>query len=514
MNTGKIFLSIVIGTIVLGLMSCADFLKDDSGDLLIPKRVSEYQAVLFGEGYPQDFVMENGFVSLMTDDVEVLTGKPWATPGYDTYNINEGRGAFMWGKDIEYYIPRYGQAYEARYSNIMTCNTVIEEGEKMVGSSSEINDLLGQAHTIRAFSYFHLVNLFAVPYNKLTAATDPGVAIKLKPHVTREGFVRSTVKDVYDLILSDLTKAIEYFEKSDRRYNKFLASKDAARFLLARVKLYTQEWQDVIKIGEEMMTEARFELYDISKKDPETMGANNATFSFISPENTEVYFSFGGARADYHPYMSSYGDGFKGPFFSTSQTKPYDLISLYEEGDMRLFAFFRKDTPLSKPDDKNPTHTHNEYYKTPFKYVNQTRQFYRECFRAAELLLNVAEASVHVGSSIRAIELLNMLRKARITPETYTALSTEQFSDNDTLLKFVKEERRRELCFEENHRWYDLRREGMPRIEHWLKVSETAPGQTFVLEQGDQNYTLALPSSERGISLKMKDHIRRDILPY
>lgn len=38
-----------------GQISCSDYLKDDSGDLLIPKSVAEYTAVLYAEGYPTTF---------------------------------------------------------------------------------------------------------------------------------------------------------------------------------------------------------------------------------------------------------------------------------------------------------------------------------------------------------------------------------------------------------------------------------------------------------------------------
>ena len=46
-----------------------------------------------------------------------------------------------------------------------------------------------------------------------------------------------------------------------------------------------------------------------------------------------------------------------------------------------------------------------------------------------------------------------------------------------------------ELAFE-GHRWFDLRRTTRPRIEKTLYS-----GQTIILEQNDERYTLRIPQS-------------------
>ena len=54
-------------------LSCSDYLKDESGDLLIPQKVDEFQSVLYGEGYPNSFTDDVEWIDLMTDDVAVST---------------------------------------------------------------------------------------------------------------------------------------------------------------------------------------------------------------------------------------------------------------------------------------------------------------------------------------------------------------------------------------------------------------------------------------------------------
>ena len=62
----------------------------------------------------------------------------------------------------------------------------------------------------------------------------------------------------------------------------------------------------------------------------------------------------------------------------------------------------------------------------------------------------------------------------------------DQNYTGDELIGQVREERRKELCFE-GHRWFDLRRTTRPRIE------KTLNGQQYVLEQDDSRYTLQIP---------------------
>ena len=106
---------------------------------------------------------------------------------------------------------------------------------------------------------------------------------------------------------------------------------------------------------------------------------------------------------------------------------------------------------------------------------------------------------------------MNELRKSRFASDKYVALTGADFASNADLLQFVRDERRRELCFEETHRWNDLRRYGCPRIEHKFYASSTSAPETYVLEAGDKNYTLALPKSETEYNTQIEIYERRNI---
>ena len=126
----------------------------------------------------------------------------------------------------------------------------------------------------------------------------------------------------------------------------------------------------------------------------------------------------------------------------------------------------------------------------------------------------MAEAYVQrngAGDQDKAIALLNELRENRIAAGNYVALTSADFASQAALLQFVRDERRRELCFEETHRWNDLRRYGCPRIEHQFYATSESVPTTYVLEAGDKNYTLALPKSETEYNTQIELYERRVI---
>ena len=99
------------------LVSCSDYLNESSGDLLIPEKVDEFQSVLYGEGYPNNFTTDVEWIDLMTDDVAISPSshpESYNADGDDTNSIPAGQGAFCWAYDIEYYLTSDARPYENR----------------------------------------------------------------------------------------------------------------------------------------------------------------------------------------------------------------------------------------------------------------------------------------------------------------------------------------------------------------------------------------------------------------
>ena len=125
------------------------------------------------------------------------------------------------------------QYWEAFYCAVDVCNTALKYVPLCTTISETLsNQYLGEAYFLRAFYYFHMVNIWGpIPYN----ATTINEIITAPERVSEE--------QVYENILSDLDLSIAKFEaanymiKSEGRANYW-----AARALKARVLLYKASW--------------------------------------------------------------------------------------------------------------------------------------------------------------------------------------------------------------------------------------------------------------------------------
>lgn len=127
-------------------------------------------------------------------------------------------------------------------------------------------------------------------------------------------------------------------------------------------------------------------------------------------------------------------------------------------------------------------------------------------FRTAEAFLNRAEAHAqlykqtgNVSHATAALADLNTLRRKRFTSAAYKEWT---LTTAEALYTNCKTERRREL-FDEHHRWFDLRRYGMPSISHVYYGTSATNRLRFTLEANDPQYVLPIPANvmDRNLSL-------------
>ena len=133
--------------------------------------------------------------------------------------------------------------------------------------------------------------------------------------------------------------------------------------------------------------------------------------------------------------------------------------------------------------------------------------------RTAEIYLNRAEVYVRkyveTGDDdyrVLALADLNELRRHRY--DTRNAVYVEvDITDAEELFQFYKDERRRELCFED-HRWFDLRRYGMPELVHEYLVG---PGteEVLTLKEHDLRYVLPIPQEVLDRNPYLQQNVRK-----
>ncbi|MGM9747497.1 MAG: RagB/SusD family nutrient uptake outer membrane protein, partial [Candidatus Cryptobacteroides sp.] len=132
--------------------------------------------------------------------------------------------------------------YRGCYDEIGRANDLMKMyGEITDEMSADIRYKVAQAYVIRAFSYLHLAPYFQ--FNYQLAADKPCVPIVTTEDVDYTQNPRATVKEVYDLIVSDLTFAIEHLEGYSRP-DKSKIDQQVAYGLRARAYLDMGKWAE------------------------------------------------------------------------------------------------------------------------------------------------------------------------------------------------------------------------------------------------------------------------------
>ncbi|WP_421918609.1 RagB/SusD family nutrient uptake outer membrane protein [Marinifilum sp.] len=351
----------------------------------------------------------------LSDEIKVPDGT------YNSYiNNSTSRyyNALTWDEMFGYE-DEEDREYNQLYNAVLNSNMLIREIEGAVGSEAEKKKMIAELKVHRAFAYFSLVNLYSTQYVEATAASAKGVPIKLDPDFSG-ATPRESVQAVYDVILKDLSEAIESnaMETSVPKLN-WQASQAAAYALLARVKLQMMNYSEALEAANNCLGIYNT-LYDSGTKEDDIPNYDNAEIIFLK-------------------HRTEFDD-----WFATLYAAD-DLIALYDAtNDLRLSDRYEKDaTGYYFERDKN--------YRNPQSYTGCT---------VPEMYLIRAECYSRINSGAdfqKAIDDLNTLRRTRYVTGTYNDLTTVQLPDAATTLAFVKEERRREMA-DQGMRLFDIKR--------------------------------------------------------
>lgn len=123
--------------------------------------------------------------------------------------------------------------YGGFYESIAICNQTLNLLDKCVITDTVLwRQVRGEALALRAFDHFSLVNYFGRPYYD-QPETNLGIVLKTKFDLGEAA--RTSVKTVYDTIVSDLNRARDLMTLEEDGPARFTA--DGATALLSRVYL-------------------------------------------------------------------------------------------------------------------------------------------------------------------------------------------------------------------------------------------------------------------------------------
>lgn len=230
----NLYIIFVATALMLGTQSCTDYLKEDNkvgatADLTYATSSGLQGLVSSCYSYTRAWYGKEAGLGLSE------TGTDLFQYGYDNKqkSLNSYNLTAVSLDDNSADNASLDHFWEAFYCGVDVCNTAL----KYIPLNTVINETvrnqyMGEAHFLRAFYYFHMVNIWGpIPYN-----SEPPTSIVTDP-------TRVSEEVVYGNILSDLDKSIAEFKKANYMIKtEGRANYWAARALKARTLLYAASW--------------------------------------------------------------------------------------------------------------------------------------------------------------------------------------------------------------------------------------------------------------------------------
>jgi hypothetical protein len=214
----------IILALIFTCSSCKKFLEENpktqytTGNFFIDKTTLDAGIVGMYSSAKDLFGVYTNTPLFMTElgtDEAMFKGTSGVRFNFDRYTFSVSDGSIY-----EYWIRHYEIAARA--------NTIIDAANKVTSiSDADRNVIIGEARFIRAFVYFRLVQAFG----DLPVITTP-ISGKFD-----YGLPRAPLKDVYDLVLSDLLFATQDGVLTQQKTNNGHANQWAAKALLGKVYL-------------------------------------------------------------------------------------------------------------------------------------------------------------------------------------------------------------------------------------------------------------------------------------
>lgn len=499
--------SIWVMLLVCFLIGCKDFLEEQSQTEIRPSSVQDMEKLLEGEAY-----WDESYGKIFSDVTDIFTDDVESQIVRDQNETKKRRNRYKYAWDEVMFEDNGDGAdislWQRPYTYIMGANVILDyldDVENQLEEDPVLREhIRGEALVLRGFYHFHLVNFFGLPYNFGNPEENPGIPLRLRSGVDTDEYPRrASVADCYRQIIRDLEEGSKLMSE-----NRAEASTKETRIdyvvgyaLLSRVYLYMEDWDEVIRYADSVLS-VQPELLMFAENTGKTLFTGRTG----NPENLWQ--------------MPAKMTNYDGTISVRKRVAPYntsnELIGIYMddlapgERDFRLMDV--DEDSNTSPGSGGPEIAYimtgmEDVYDYDIGVLVEKIDFMTMCkalkwtgLRNAEVYLNRAEAYArkyvaegNAAFAQAALNDLNNLRQHRMEPAGFVEKTMADFVDGQALLDFCLRERRRELCGEGNHRWFDLRRQGMPGLIHVFLDNDTGMETKYTLSQGDRHYALPIP---------------------
>lgn len=313
------------------------------------------------------------------------------------------------------------KVWRSLYQSVYSANMLLENLDAPVLEEGLVRRLRGEALFVRAFCYFYLISFFGDIPLVLTSDFQENANIP-----------RLSVTEVYGQIETDLVKTRELLDW-EHKGERTRPNKGAASALLARVYLYTENWQKAENMATEVLQQQEYELV--------------APEEIVQANNREALWQYhiSSTSADAAtPEGNTFQNLFTSHLYNAIRE---EFTDAFEAGDLREGEWVNQ-------------HFSGAYLPTKYK-----RSFfggfdlpleYTTILRLAEIYLIRAEARAqqdNVTGANSAESDLNVIRSR-------AGLGGTPAATREDMLDAIMQERKVELFTEWGHRWLDLKRTG------------------------------------------------------
>ena len=322
-----------IHTIAVAAVLCASALFSSCNEFLgilpkgekIPTTLADFEALIRNEDY---------HLNDMTAAIDLMNDWYRAPEELNALSLVSINYNWMEDEDRIFYNNADESAYYYTYQAIFAWNLILQNAADMTEcTEAERAALVAQAKVLRAMNYFNILNYYADPYEKSTAADKLSVPLITSPDMNAPS-EQVTIARMYEFILTDLTEAIPDLPVEGA--TPLHPNKGAGYAMLARVYLAMENYTDALTNANLALeqNDALFDwtqYYEENREQIELPDDWSSSYPSIGLDNPENYiFRYGTTTQRYAGLSGNYA------------CIPVARAELFEEGDAHFASGWKK----------------------------------------------------------------------------------------------------------------------------------------------------------------------------